>query len=36
MLVSNTEGKIPPGRPRRKWEDNIEIDLREIRFEGVD
>jgi hypothetical protein len=24
------EGKIPLGRPRRRWEDNIRIDLREI------
>jgi hypothetical protein len=27
MLVGKPEGKIPLGRPRRKWEDNIKIDL---------
>jgi len=30
------EGKGPLGRPRRKWEDDIRIDLREIGWEGVD
>jgi hypothetical protein len=29
-LVGNPEGKKPLGRPRRKWVDNIKIDLREI------
>jgi hypothetical protein len=24
------------GRPRRRWEDNIKLDLRQIRFGGVD
>jgi hypothetical protein len=27
------EGKRPLGRPRRRWEDNIKMDLREI---GID
>jgi hypothetical protein len=28
--VGKPEGKRPLGRPRRRWEDNIRIDLREI------
>jgi hypothetical protein len=34
-LVGKPEGKRPLGRPRRKWEDNIKMNLREIGFEGV-
>jgi hypothetical protein len=30
VLLGKPEGKRPPRRPRRKWEDNIEMDLREI------
>jgi hypothetical protein len=30
------EGKIPLGRPRRRWLDNIKIDLREIGWDGMD
>jgi hypothetical protein len=30
ILVGKPEGKSPLGRPRRKWVDNIEMDLREI------
>jgi hypothetical protein len=29
ILVGNPEGKRPLGIPRRRWKDNIEIDLRE-------
>jgi hypothetical protein len=29
ILVGKPEGKIPLGRPRCRWEDNIKIDLRE-------
>jgi hypothetical protein len=29
-LVERPEGKRPLGRPRRRWEDNIEMDIREI------
>jgi hypothetical protein len=29
--VGKPEGKTPLGRPRRKWVDNIKINLREIR-----
>jgi hypothetical protein len=28
VLVGKPEGKIPLGRPRRRWEDEIRIDLR--------
>jgi hypothetical protein len=30
ILVRRPEGKRPLGRPRRRWEDNIKMDLREI------
>jgi hypothetical protein len=30
-MVGKPEGKIPLGRPRRRWVDNIKMDLREIR-----
>jgi hypothetical protein len=30
VLFERLEGKRPLGRPRRRWEDNINIDLREI------
>jgi hypothetical protein len=30
VLVGESEGKIPLGRPRRRWEDGIIMDLREI------
>jgi hypothetical protein len=30
LFVRKPEGKRPHGRPRRRWEDNIRIDLREI------
>jgi hypothetical protein len=36
VLVGNPEGKKPLGRPRRRWEDEIRIDLREIGLGGVD
>ena len=29
-LVGKPEGKRPLGRPRRRWEDNIKMDLREV------
>jgi hypothetical protein len=31
-LVGNPRGKRPLGRPRLRWEDNIEIDLQEAAF----
>jgi hypothetical protein len=30
--VGNPEGKRPLGRSRHRWEDNIKMDLREIRW----
>jgi hypothetical protein len=36
VLVGKPEGKRPFGRPRRRWEDVIRIDLKEIGFWGVD
>jgi len=30
FLVGKREGKRPLGRPRRRWEDNIKTDLREV------
>jgi hypothetical protein len=30
LLVGRLEGKRPLGRPRRRWEDGIKMDLREI------
>jgi hypothetical protein len=36
ILVRKPEGKRPLGRPRRRCEDNIKMDLPEIGFEGVD
>ena len=30
MLVGKPEGKRPLGRPRRRWEDNIKMDLQEV------
>jgi hypothetical protein len=35
VLVGKPEGKRPLGRPRRSWEDNIMLDLREIGIDGV-
>jgi hypothetical protein len=36
VLVEKPEGKRPIGRPRRRWEDGIRMDLREIGLGGVD
>jgi hypothetical protein len=36
ILVGNPEGKRPRGRPKRRWVDNIKMDLREIGWDGVD
>jgi hypothetical protein len=32
ILVGKPEGKRPLGKPRRRWEDNMKIYLREIRL----
>jgi hypothetical protein len=34
--VGKPEGRRPLGRPRRRWEDNIKMDLREVGCGGVD
>jgi hypothetical protein len=36
ILVGKSEGKRPLGRPSRRWEDNMKIDIKEIGMEGVD
>jgi hypothetical protein len=36
ILVGRPERRRPLGRPRRRWEDNIKMDLREIGFGDVD
>jgi hypothetical protein len=36
VLVGKPEGNRPLGRPRRRWEDGIRMDLRETGLEGVD
>jgi hypothetical protein len=36
VLVENPEGKNPLGRQRLGWEDEIEMDFREIGLGGVD
>jgi hypothetical protein len=35
VLVGRSEGKRPLGRPRRRWEDNIKMDLRETGIDGA-
>jgi hypothetical protein len=35
VLVGRPEGRRPLGRPRRRWEDNIKLDLREIGIDEV-
>jgi len=32
--VGKREGKRPFGRPRRRWEDNIQMELQEVRWGG--
>jgi hypothetical protein len=34
-LVGRREGERPLERPRRRWEDNIKLDLREIGIDGA-
>jgi hypothetical protein len=36
VLMGKPEGKRPLGRPRRRWEDGIRMDLREIGWRSVD
>jgi hypothetical protein len=34
-LVGKPEGKRPLGRPRRRWVDNVKMDLKEVGWDGV-
>jgi len=36
VLVLKPQGKTPFRRPRRRWEDNIKMDLQEVRCGGMD
>jgi hypothetical protein len=36
LLVGKPEGKRPLGRPKRRWVDNIRMDLEELRWGDVD
>jgi hypothetical protein len=36
VLVGKAEGKRPLGRPRRRWEHGIKMDVREIGWGGVE
>jgi hypothetical protein len=35
ILVGKPDGKRPLGRPRRRWVNNINMDLREIGWDGT-
>jgi hypothetical protein len=36
ILVGRPEGRRPLGRPRRRWEDNIKMDLQDVGWGGID
>ena len=36
VLVGKAQSKRPLGRPRRRWEDNIKMDLREVGYDPRD
>ena len=36
ISLGKPEGKRPLGRPRRRWKDNIKIDLQEVAYGGMD
>jgi hypothetical protein len=36
ILVGKPEGIRPLGKPRRRWVDNIKMDLRKMRWGGMD
>jgi hypothetical protein len=36
LVMGKPEGKRPLGRPRRRWLDNIRMDLREVGWSDVD
>jgi hypothetical protein len=35
ILVRNPEGRRPLGRPRRRWVDNVKMDLTDIGWDGM-
>jgi hypothetical protein len=35
-LVGKPEGTRPPGKPRRRWEDNIKMDVRNVGWRVID
>jgi hypothetical protein len=35
ILVGRREGRRPLGKPRRRWEDDIKTDLREVGWRGM-
>jgi hypothetical protein len=36
VVVGKPEEKRPMGRPRRRWDDNIQLDLHEVGYRGMD
>jgi hypothetical protein len=36
VLFGKPEGKKPHARPRRRWEDNIKMDIQDVGFESID
>jgi hypothetical protein len=36
LVTGNPDGKTPLGRPRRRWVDNVRMDLGEVRWGDVD
>jgi len=36
VLAGKPEGKNPVGKPRRRWDENIKMDLHEVGCEGLD
>ena len=36
FLMGKPEGQRPLGRPTRRWEDNIKMDVQKVGYEGVD
>jgi hypothetical protein len=36
VLLGNPERKRPMGRPRRRWDDNMQMDLQELEYGGLD
>jgi hypothetical protein len=36
VIVGKPDGRRPLGRPRRRWEDNIKMDLQEVGNGGMD